>query len=466
MADISRLDSLLATFNQEVGSASELKSAAKELVIEAKAQAINLKEEADQYMNDARKVEQDIAEIRIRLQDRLKELSDLRDQEIQALEKTGTLSAKEVEDRLLELIDKQLIDEYAKRVRDNEEKVKTESDRRARTILVTAMQRVATENVSEYTTYTIDLPDEEMKGRIIGKDGRNIKAFEDAAGVSVEIGEEGEPTVTVSSFDPVKREIARRAMEKLVADGRIQPSRIEECVDQAEDEVAKIVQEAGEDLLYRAGITGLPQEIIQLLGRLKFRSSYGQNMIEHTLEVVRLGALIAAEVGADVEIVKQACLLHDIGKAVTAETEKGHAEAGADICRRYGVKEAVVVGFEGHHTDNFQTIEAVVMYLADAISGARPGARKEDYDGYVNRVKELESIANSFKGVERSFAISAGREVRVLVKPAEITDAEMVKLAHDISRTIHEQVANFPAPIKVTVIRETKATAIAKPRNS
>lgn len=465
MTDSNKLDSLLAAFNQEHHTATELKTAAKELVVEAKAQALAIKEDAEKVLTEAKKYEHNLTEVKSRLEDRLKELADVRDKEIAALEKVGTLSSKEVEERLTELLDKQLVDEYAKRIRDNEEKIKSESERRARNILVTAMQRVGTENVSEYTTYTIDLPDEEMKGRIIGKDGRNIKAFEDAAGVSVEIGEEGEPTVTVSSFDPVKREIARRAMEKLVADGRIQPSRIDESVDQAEDEVEKIVREAGEDLLYRAGITGLPQEIVQLLGRLKFRSSYGQNMIEHTLEVVKLGALLSSEVGADVDIVKQACLLHDIGKAVTAETEKGHAEAGADICRRYGVKEEVVVAFEGHHTDNFPTLEAVVMYLADAISGARPGARKEDYEGYVNRVKELESIANSFKGVERSFAISAGREVRVLVKPAEITDAEMVKLAHDISRSIHEQVANFPAPIKVTVIRETKATAIARPKN-
>jgi len=217
--------------------------------------------------------------------------------------------------------------------------------------------------------------------------------------------------------------------------------------------------------LYRAGVIGLPQEITDLLGRLKYRSSYGQNMIEHTLEVVKLGAAIASEVGADLDIVKKACLLHDIGKAVTAETDKGHAEAGADICRRYGVSEEVIQAFEGHHTDVLPTVEAVVMYLADAISGARPGARKEDYEGYVSRVKELEAVADSFRGVERSFAIAAGREVRVIVNPAVITDAEMVKLAHDISRKIHDDVPNFPGQIKVSVVRETKATAIAKPKN-
>jgi len=325
------------------------------------------------------------------------------------------------------------------------------------------MQRVGSDNVSEYTQYTIDLPDEDIKGRIIGKDGRNIKSFEEVTGVSVEIGEPGEPTVTVSSFDPIRREMARITMEKLVSDGRIQPTRIEEVFKKSEEEVDQIVHDAGEDLVYRASVTGLPQEIVNLLGRLKFRSSYGQNMIEHTLEVVKIGASIAAEVNADVDVVKKACLLHDIGKTLTVETDMGHAEAGEDIERRYGVSEDVVVAFEGHHTDVLPTVEAVIMYLADAISGARPGARKEDYEGYVNRIKELEEIADSFLGVEKSYAIAAGKEVRVIVSPAEVSDAEMFKLAHDIAHEIHSKITNYPAPIKVSVVRETRASAVAKP---
>lgn len=465
MADRTELDFLLQKFNSDHEVAKDLKAIAREFVLEAKTEALNVKSEAESKLEEANSRLIDVQKLQERLSERLNDLSKVRSQELEVLEKVATMSRKEVEDKLFAVLDQELVDEFAKRIRDNEEKIKLESDRRARDVLVAAMQRVGTDAVSEHSTYTIDLPEEDMKGRIIGKDGRNIKAFEDAAGVSVAIGEEGEPTVTVSSFDPVKREVARVAMEKLVADGRIQPTRIEEAIQQAQKAVDEVIREAGEDLVYRAAITGLPVEIIDLLGRLKFRSSYGQNMVEHTLEVVRLGVAIATEVGADIDVVKKACLLHDLGKAVTAEIEQGHAEAGAEICRRYGVSEEVVQAFEGHHTEKFPTVEAVVMYLADAISGARPGARKEDYEGYVQRVKELESIADAFKGVERSFAISAGREVRVLVKPAEITDAEMVKLAHDISRKIHEDVANFPAPIKVTVVRETRVSALAKPKN-
>ena len=465
MPETTKLDELINQFNSEAGTAGELKTAARELVLEAKSEALKLREQAEAKLEESQKYEEKVRELQDRLAEQLKGLEQTRAQEVEALDKLSNLSAKEAEEKLFSVLEKQLAEEAAKRIRENEERVKSESDKRARQILVAAMQRIGTENVAEYTTYTIDLPDEEMKGRIIGKDGRDIKSFEDVAGVGVEVGEEGEPTVTVSSFDPVKREVARRAMEKLVADGRIQPSRIEEEVKKAVKEVDSITREAGEDLLYRAGVIGLPQEITDLLGRLKYRSSYGQNMIEHTLEVVKLGAAIASEVGADLDIVKKACLLHDIGKAVTAETDKGHAEAGADICRRYGVSEEVIQAFEGHHTDVLPTVEAVVMYLADAISGARPGARKEDYEGYVSRVKELEAVADSFRGVERSFAIAAGREVRVIVNPAVITDAEMVKLAHDISRKIHDDVPNFPGQIKVSVVRETKATAIAKPKN-
>lgn len=466
MPDKTKLDLLLQQFNSGESVAAELKAAARELVLEAKSEALELKQKVEDKQEELQQKEQELDVLSQKVEKHLVQLSELYDQEKEALDKIEDLSVKEAEEKLMAVLEKQLSEEMARRIHGNEEKIQAESDRRARNILVTAMQRVGTENVAEYTTHTVDLPDEEMKGRIIGKDGRNIKAFEDAAGVSVEIGEEGEPTVIVSSFDSVKREIARRAMEKLVADGRIQPVRIEEAIEATKKEVDQIVHESGEDLIYRAGVTRLPQEIVDLLGRLKFRSSYGQNMIEHTLEVVQLGVAIATEIGADIEVVKKACVLHDVGKTVTAEAEKGHAEAGADVCSRYGISEDIIQAFEGHHSDKLPTTEAVVVYLADAISGARPGARKEDYEEYVHRVKELEVIADAFQGVERSFAISAGREVRVLVNPAEITDAEMVKLAHDISRQIHEQIPNFPAQIRITVVRETKATAIAKPKNT
>ncbi|MCA9391617.1 ribonuclease Y [candidate division WWE3 bacterium] len=459
----TRLEQLLSSFNADSQVAEELKAAARELVLEAKSEALSIKQQAEARLEDVSGKEEQLSVVIKRSEEKEKQLVEIYEKEAAALEKIDGLSKKEAEEKLLNVIDKELAEEYARRIRENEDKIKAESDRRARGILVSAMQRVGTENVGEYTTYSVDLPDEDIKGRIIGKDGRNIKAFEEHSGVSVEIGEPGEPVVTVSSFDPVRREIAKRAMEKLVADGRIQPTRIEEAIKASKEEVDAVIREAGEDLLYRAGLTGFAQEIVDLLGRLKFRSSYGQNMIEHTLEVIKLGAAIATEVGANVEVVKRACLLHDIGKAVTAETDQGHAEVGAEICRRYGVAEDVVVAFEGHHTDVLPTPEAVIMYLADAISGARPGARKEDYEGYVNRVKELEEIADAFAGVQKSYAIAAGKEVRVLVNPAEISDAEMFKLAHDIAHEIHERITNFPAPIKVNVVRETRASAVAKP---
>lgn len=463
MSDKSKLDQLLEQFNLDTSLAKEVKAAARELVLEAKTEALAIKEQAENKFAEVLTREENLADLRKRLETRISELDTVYAKESELLGKIGSLTAQEAEAKLLSVVDKQLSEQYAIRVKENEDRIKSESDRRARSILITSMQRIATENLGEYTTYTIDLPGEDMKGRIIGKDGRNIKSFEEISGVSVEIGEPGEPTVTVSSFDPVRREIARRAMEAMVADGRIQPTRIEEAINQSQKDVDQVIREAGEDLLYRANITGIPQEIVDLLGRLKFRSSYGQNMIEHTLEVVRLGAAIAAEVGADVEIVKKACLLHDVGKAVTAETDQGHAEVGAEISRRYGVAEEVVVAFEGHHTDKLPTMEAVVMYIADAISGARPGARKEDYEGYVNRIKDLEEIADGFSGVVKSYAIAAGKEVRVVVNPAEITDAEMFKLAHDIAHAIHGKITNFPAPIKVNVVRETRASAIVKP---
>ncbi len=463
MSDKTKLDQLLEQFNSDTTTAKELKAAARELVLEAKTEALTVKQQVESKLEEVIEKESQLNNVRDRLENRIKDLTELFAKETIALEKITSLTAKEAEQKLLDVLDQQLASEYAQRIKDKEDVIKAESDRRARAILITAMQRVGTENVGEFTTYTIDLPDEDVKGRIIGKEGRNIKAFEEASGVSVEIGEPGEPTVTVSSFDPVRREIARRAMEQLVADGRIQPSRIEEAVKLSKDEVDKVIREAGEDLLFRAGVTGFPQEIIDLLGRLKFRSSYGQNMIEHTLEVCKIGSAVAIELGADINIVKKACLLHDIGKAITAETDKGHAEAGAEICRRYGISEEVVQAFESHHTERFSSVEAIIMYLADAISGARPGARKEDYEAYVNRIKILEEIADSFTGVEKSFALAAGKEVRVIVNPAEISDAEMFKLAHDIAHSIHEKIKDYPAPIKVNVVRETRASALAKP---
>jgi len=442
---------------------------AKELLIQAKEEALVIKEEAEREASVVReRVQQreaEVEQLRDRVAQKNDELEQVREQLMQDIEKVHSLSRSEAETQYFKLLDEELKQEAARKIKENEDRIKAESDTRARSILVTSLQRVALDHVSELTTAIVKLPNEAMVGPIIGKEGRNIKAFEQASGVNVEIGETP-GVITLSSIDPVRREIARRSLEQLIADGRIQPARIEEVVLKTKEEMDRELIKAGEEHALDVKVAGLPEEIIRLLGRLKYRTSYGQNMHDHNREVVNIGRMLAAEVGANVEVVKKACLLHDIGKAVTSEVEGGHAEVGAEICRRYGIEEEVVVAFEGHHTDNLPTIEAVLVYLADAISGARPGARREDFEAYIERIKELETIAEGFRGVEKAYAISAGREVRVIVRPAEVTDADMVRLAHDISRKISEQVQNFPGQIKVNVIRELRAHAYAQPKST
>lgn len=457
---------------------AEASGKAKEILLEAKDEALRIREKAleqekrlEEKEANLEKKQKGLEQEKIKVQAQEEQLHEKQNivkqkhQEIiTELEQVSQLSRTQAQKKLMEKLDRQLADEAVKRIHEAEEAMRDEAERKSTEILISTMQRISTEHVAVSTSSEVKLPDEDMKGRIIGKEGRNIKAFENAAGVQVEIGEEPN-IVVVSAFDPVRREVARRALEKLIADGRIQPSRIEEIVQKTSEEVDQIIFQAGEKHAYEAGVTGLPREIIQLLGRFAFRTSYGQNMLEHNLEVVRIGIALAHEVGANVETVRKACLLHDIGKAVSAETEGTHAEVGADLCRRYGIEEEVIEAFAGHHTDHLPTWEAVIVYLADAISGARPGARREDYEAYVQRVRDIENIAENFKGVDKAYAISAGREVRVLVRPEEISDAEMVKLAHDISYQIHEQIAKFPGQIKVSVIRETRTSAIAKPKS-
>lgn len=393
-----------------------------------------------------------------------KRLDEIIGSEVEKLEKIASLSREEAKKELFTKLERELADEAARKIKEAEEYAKEEADKKAREVLLTTLQRITTEAVPTATASQVKLADEEMKGRIIGKEGRNIKAFEMATGVKVEISDEP-GLVILSSFDPVRREIARIALEKLVADGRIQPSRIEEVVKKTLQEIEQVIYEAGREHAYKVGVTDLPRTIIDLLGRFKYRTSYGQNMLEHNLEVVEIGKLLAQELGADTELVKRACLLHDIGKAVSAEAEGGHAEVGADVCRRYGIDEEIIKTFEGHHSQNFPNLESIIVYLADAISGARPGARREDYEAFIKRVEELENIADSFPGVEKSYAISAGREVRVIVRPEDISDSQMVKLAHDISKKIHDQVQNFPGQIKITVIREVRAIDAATAKN-
>lgn len=468
---------------------SEVKAQAREIILAAKDDALKIKTSAEEESRRLREktfqiekklsVKEEILERREQgikrrergikaaedqLLQKKKKLDNIITEELQKLEKITTFSKEEAKQEIFKKLERELTDEAARRIKDAEEYIKEEADQKAREVLLTSLRRIAVEHIPSATTSEVKLADDEIKGRIIGKEGRNIKAFEKEAGVQVEISDEP-GVVVVSSYDPVRREVARIALERLIADGRIQPSRIEEIIKHTQEEVEKTIHEAGVEHVFKAGVTGLPHEIIDLLGRFKYRTSYGQNMLEHNLEVVSIGKTLAHELGANIELIKKACLLHDIGKAVSSEIEGGHAEVGADICRKYGIDEEVVQTFEGHHTEKFPNLEAVIVYLADAISGARPGARHEDYEAYIKRIKELENIANSFDGVEKSYAISAGREVRVIVKPQDISDAQMVGLAHNISRKIHEQASQFPGQIKVTVIRETRAVGVAKPKN-
>jgi ribonuclease Y len=332
---------------------------------------------------------------------------------------------------------------------------------KSRRILSLAIQRYAAEQVSESTISVVPIPNEEMKGRIIGREGRNIRALEQATGVDLIIDDTPE-TVVLSGFDPVRREIARLSITKLISDGRIHPGRIEEVVAKARAEVDLVIRQAGEQAAYDAGVPGLPPEIVRLLGRLKYRTSYGQNVLNHVVETSRLAAVIAAEVGADIQVAKMGGLLHDIGKAVDHEVEGPHAAIGAQIAQRHNLPMKVVNGIAAHHQEvEYACVEAPIVQIADAISASRPGARGESMETYVKRLEDLQAIAESFAGVERSFAVQAGREVRILVRPEEIDDLTATRLARDIVKKIEEQLT-YPGQIKVTVIRETRAVEYAK----
>jgi len=349
----------------------------------------------------------------------------------------------------------------ARVIREEEARAKEEADRRAREIITTAVQRLASEQVAELTTTSIDIPSDDLKGRIIGRGGRNIRVFEQKAGVDVIVDDTPE-IVMISSFDPIRREIAARTMHRLVADGRIHPARIEKMLEKARQEVEEIIREEGERAVYEAEVTGLHPELRKLLGKLHFRTSFGQNQLAHTIEVAKLASLLAAELGADEEVARAGGLLHDIGKAVDFEIEGTHATIGADLARRYNVPEAVVNCIEGHHHEvEQQTLEAIIVEAADAISSARPGARRESLEHYIKRIRTLEEMARSFNGVKKAYAIQAGREIRIIVKPGAVDDLAALNLSRDVARKI-EETMQYPGQIRITVIRETRATEYAK----
>ncbi|MCC6500047.1 MAG: ribonuclease Y [Anaerolineales bacterium] len=417
--------------------------------------------ELDSRFDKIEQREQNLNRRQSQIDKRGNDIEKLYEEEVKKLEQIAMLTSDEAKKELLAAVEKESRGDMARIIRQIEAEAREEGEKRARKLIADAIQRVASEHVAEVTRAVVTLPSEEMKGRIVGRNGRNIKAFEQAAGVDV-IVDDTPDSVTVSCFDSVRREIGRRALAKLILDGRIHPAHIEKIVNDETRAVEKIINESGEQAAYEANVTGLHPEILKMMGRLKFRTSYGQNQLAHAVEVSKLAGILAAEIGANVEISKLGGFLHDIGKAMDHNQDGTHAKLGAEFCRRYGVNSIVVNAIEAHHHEVDQlTVEAVIAESADAISGARPGARREDLEAYIKRIRSLEEMSMSFDGVQQAFAIQAGREVRIIVKPEAIDDLASVKLARDVAKKI-EETMQYPGQIKVTVIRETRATGIAK----
>jgi ribonucrease Y len=414
-------------------------------------------EEKDNLVNRER---QSVQDIKNNIESVKRELETKKDQLLQKLEKIATLTKDQAKDLLLRGWEEKLKETVAKKIKVAEEEIKLSADDKAKQILVDAIRYGAIDYVSEYTLSVINLPSEDWKGRIIGKEGRNIRAFEIATGVDVDLEEER--VIKLSSFDAIRREIARMSLERLIKDGRIQPERIEEIVKKTREEVDKIIFKAGEELAHSVGVFNLPAELTQLLGKFKYRFSYGQNMIAHTLEETRIGVALAHELKLDVNLVKLGCLFHDIGKVVT-DKEGSHIDLGVEVLKKNRFPQKVIDCVASHHEDvPFTSLEAVVVYIADAVSGGRPGARHEDFGEYLKRIKTIEDIAKTKKGVKEAYALQAGRELRVIVRPDEITDDEALVIAEKIREELEQKFEVFPGQIKVTVIRETRAEATTK----
>jgi ribonuclease Y len=462
------------------------KEEAREIELEAKNRAIEIRENVDEELDRRRqelnkeddrlqrrrseldertdRIEKREARLNKRqssMDRRSNEIDELYNQGMEKLQAISNMTTDEARNVLLAEVEKEARGDMARVMRQIEAEAREEGEKRARNLISLAIQRVASEHVSDITTSVVTLPSDEMKGRIIGRNGRNIRAFEATTGVDVIVDDTPE-AVTISCFDPVRREIARRTLQKLVNDGRIHPASIEKTMQKETSEVERIIEEAGEEAAFEAGVPNLHKEITKVLGRLKFRTSYGQNQLDHAVETAKLASVIAAELGADVEIAKMGGLLHDLGKAMDHNLEGTHAQIGADFAARYKVPKAVLNAMASHHHEVEQeSVEAVIVESADAISGARPGARRESLDQYLKRVRGLEEIANSYKGVTQSYALQAGREVRIIVQPEDIDDLDASRLARDIAKQI-EETMQYPGQIKVTVLRETRAVDYAK----
>ncbi len=424
-------------------------------------QLLNRQASLDQKLEDLDRRQEKLRKHELDLDALKDDLRAIRAKQQENLEKIAALSRDEAKGKLLKMTERDIKGDLVKLVEKLQTDAKEDAEDSARMIIVSAMERIASDQTAERTITTVPLPSDELKGRVIGKEGRNIQALERATGVDVII-DETPGAIVLSSFDPMRRQVARVALEKLLSDGRIHPARIEEVVAKAKSEVDRMVKEAGEKALKETGVVGVPPELVRLLGQLKFRTSYSQNVLKHSVEMANLAGMIAKDVGADIRITKTATLLHDIGKAVTHEIEGGHHHIGAELAQKYGMEEAIVHAINAHHDDvEATTPEAVIVRVCDALSAGRPGARGDTLENYAKRMTELENLANSFPGVNKSYAISAGREIRIIVEPEHVDDLQAIQMARDIATKV-EATLKYPGVIKVNVIRETRATEYAK----
>ncbi|MDD4124154.1 MAG: ribonuclease Y [Eubacteriales bacterium] len=468
----------------EAEKASETKK--KEALLEVKEEALRIKNENERELkerrNDIQRMEkrvlqkeehldhktdaldkkEDLLNEKLKQNESIRtEIEGIKAQQFEELQKIASLSLEEAKAELLRRVEEETRHEMAQKLLDIEKEYKENAEEKAKDIITLAIQRCASDSVAEATVSVVDLPNDEMKGRIIGREGRNIRSIETLTGVDLIIDDTPE-AITISTFDPIRREIARLTLEKLISDGRIHPSRIEEMVEKSKKEVEAVIKREGEQATFETGVHGINHELVRLLGRLRFRTSYGQNVLKHSIEVAQISGMIASELGLDPTLAKRAGLLHDIGKAMTHEVDGSHVAIGVDVAKKYKENKEVIHAIESHHGDvEPSTYIAVIVQAADAISAARPGARRENLENYIKRLQKLEEIANSFEGIEKSFAIQAGREIRIMVKPEEVTDDRMTFLARDISKKIESEL-EYPGQIKIHIIRETRAFEYAK----
>ena len=464
VAETKKREALLEAKEESMNRKNELDKETRERRAELQKyeRRVLAKEEAIEKKSDAlERRESNLASREEELKIKSVEIEEIHEKKVQELERISGLTSEQAKDYLLKTVEDEVKSDTARLYKELESKAKEDANKKAKEYVATAIQRCAADHVAEATISVVQLPSDEMKGRIIGREGRNIRTLETMTGVDLIIDDTPE-AVILSSFDPIRREVARIALEKLIVDGRIHPARIEEMVEKAQKEVETMIREEGEAAALEVGVHGIHPELIRLLGRMKFRTSYGQNALKHSIEVAQLSGLLAGEIGVDIRMAKRAGLLHDIGKSIDHEIEGSHVQIGADLCKKYKESATVINAVESHHGDvEPETLIACIVQAADTISAARPGARRETLETYTNRLKQLEDISNSFKGVDKSFAIQAGREIRIMVVPEQISDADMVLLARDIAKQIESEL-EYPGQIKVNVIRESRVTDFAK----